>query len=198
MTSEPDRFDELSESFRKMVPFVTRIRVRPTLVKKRETRVVTVNRKDVPYEEEREFSGHELLFDLRSGKGIPASVVSEGTLLLLTLLTIFHTTDAPRLVLIDDVEQALHPWAQRALVEHFRELQRVRPSLQMILTTHSPYIVDELSPEEVWMIAESGDGGSAARCFADHPDIDRAKDILTTGEFWSAQNDEWILNPQSK
>jgi len=113
MTSEPERFEELSDAFRQLIPIVKRVRVRPAAVIKREKKIISVNRKDVAFDEDREFNGHELVFDLKSGKGIPASVVSEGTLLSLALLTIFHTTESPRLVLIDDTEQALHPRAQR-------------------------------------------------------------------------------------
>jgi predicted ATPase len=194
MTSEPERFAQLSEAFCRLIPFVKRIRVQPALVTKREPTIISVNRKELTVDQDREFSGHELLFDLRSGKGISASVVSEGTLLILALLTIFHTTDAPRLVLIDDVEQALHPWAQRGLVEQFRALQNARPALQLILTTHSPYIIDELKPEEVWMLAEDQTGGAVAKRFIDHPDLERAKGVLTTGEFWSSEGEEWIFS----
>jgi len=56
--------------------------------------------------------------------------------------------DPPRysLVLIDEVETSLHPRAQRRLIRDLAELCRVR-ELQMILTTHSPYVLGELPPE---------------------------------------------------
>ena len=53
--------------------------------------------------------------------------------------------DIPKysLVLIDEIESSLHPRAQRRLIrdlaERCRELQ-----LQIILTTHSPYVLEEL------------------------------------------------------
>lgn len=57
-------------------------------------------------------------------------------------------SDFPRygLVLIDEVETSLHPRAQRRLI---RDLARVarEQELQIILTTHSPYVLDELPPE---------------------------------------------------
>lgn len=56
--------------------------------------------------------------------------------------------DYPRygLVLIDEVETSLHPRAQRRLM---RDLARVarEQELQIVLTTHSPYVLDELPPE---------------------------------------------------
>jgi len=50
------------------------------------------------------------------------------------------------LVLIDEVETSLHPRAQRRLM---RDLARVarEQELQIILTTHSPYVLDELPAE---------------------------------------------------
>lgn len=47
------------------------------------------------------------------------------------------------LVLIDEIETSLHPRAQRRLLRDLAELCRLR-ELQIILTTHSPYILDEL------------------------------------------------------
>lgn len=56
--------------------------------------------------------------------------------------------DYPRygIVLIDEIETSLHPRAQRRLM---RDLARVARELelQIILTTHSPYVLDELPPE---------------------------------------------------
>lgn len=61
------------------------------------------------------------------------------------------------LVLIDEVETSLHPKAQRRLLRDLankcRELE-----LQIILTTHSPYILDELPPEARAYIMQVTDG----------------------------------------
>jgi predicted ATPase len=50
------------------------------------------------------------------------------------------------IVLIDEIETSLHPRAQRRLM---RDLARVarEQELQIVLTTHSPYVLDELPPE---------------------------------------------------
>jgi predicted ATPase len=57
-------------------------------------------------------------------------------------------TDIARysLVLIDEVETSLHPRAQRRLIRDLADLCRER-ELQVILTTHSPYVLEELPPE---------------------------------------------------
>lgn len=50
------------------------------------------------------------------------------------------------LVVIDEIETSLHPRAQRRLLRHLAELCRLK-EIQIILSTHSPYILDELPPE---------------------------------------------------
>lgn len=65
-------------------------------------------------------------------------------------------TDFPKygLVLIDEVESSLHPRAQRRLMNELAE--RCRESeAQVILTTHSPYVLDALPFEARLYILES-------------------------------------------
>ncbi len=66
--------------------------------------------------------------------------------------------DPPKfsLVLIDEVETSLHPRAQRRLLRGLADLCRER-ELQVILTTHSPYILAELPPEARCYILRNGD-----------------------------------------
>lgn len=65
--------------------------------------------------------------------------------------------DLPRygLVLIDEIESSLHPRAQRRLIRDLAEHCRER-EVQVILTTHSPYILEELPPAARNYILESG------------------------------------------
>jgi predicted ATPase len=55
--------------------------------------------------------------------------------------------DLPRygLVLIDEIESSLHPRAQRRLIRDLADHCRER-EVQIVLTTHSPYILEELPP----------------------------------------------------
>jgi predicted ATPase len=56
--------------------------------------------------------------------------------------------DLPKygLILIDEIESSLHPRAQRRLVRDLATVCRER-ELQIILTTHSPYVLEELPSE---------------------------------------------------
>jgi hypothetical protein len=67
------------------------------------------------------------------------------------------------------------------------------PDLQIVATTHSPYVVDEVPPEHVWVLALDAAGISRARRLTDHPDAKRRLKILTGGELWSAQDEStWV------
>jgi len=59
------------------------------------------------------------------------------------------------LLLIDEIETSLHPRAQRRLIRDLANLCRER-DLQIILTTHSPYVLEELPPEARSYILTSG------------------------------------------
>lgn len=49
------------------------------------------------------------------------------------------------LLVIDEVENSLHPQAQRRFIRYLLKLTRVK-KLQIILSTHSPFVLEELPP----------------------------------------------------
>ena len=59
------------------------------------------------------------------------------------------------LILIDEIETSLHPRAQRRLMRDLADWCRVH-ELQIILTTHSPYVLEELPPEARCYILTQG------------------------------------------
>jgi hypothetical protein len=65
-----------------------------------------------------------------------------------TTMAEFLQADLPKygLILIDEIETSLHPRSQRRLIRDLAERCRER-ELQIILTTHSPYVLDELPLE---------------------------------------------------
>ena len=61
------------------------------------------------------------------------------------------------LLLIDEIETSLHPRAQRRLIRDLAEMCRER-DMQIIVTTHSPYVLAEL-PLEARVYLMQGEGG---------------------------------------
>lgn len=62
---------------------------------------------------------------------------------ILDLFKLLQDIPEQSLLVIDEVENSLHPQAQRRFVRYLLELSR-RKKLQIILSTHSPYVLEEL------------------------------------------------------
>ena len=75
-----------------------------------------------------------------------------------TTITELIQADLPKygLILIDEIESSLHPRAQRRLIRDLADVARER-ELQIILTTHSPYILEELPENARMQIYKSGE-----------------------------------------
>lgn len=196
MTAEPDRFAHIISALKEVVPTVKRIRARPVSVTRIEQRTLTVENQTHGFDQRSTVMGQELIFDMKSGDGLPASAISEGTLLALAVLTFVYGDDEAEMIMIDDVDDGLHPKAQRDLIRQLRRIQETHPKLQILVSTHSPYVVDEFKAEDVWVFAPDKDGCAVTKRLSDHPDAKRALEVLTTGEFWSAEGEPWVLDDE--
>lgn len=140
--------------------------------------------------------GYELVFDMQGAEGIPARAVSDGTLLTLGLLTVLAVPHPPQLLLIDDLERGLHPRALGDLVQQLRRVQEQNPELQIVATSHSPYLLDFVEAEEVLLTSLDEDGYAAVRPLTDHPEYERWKGLMAPGEFWSTVGESWITKKE--
>jgi hypothetical protein len=138
------------------------------------------------------YQGYEVRLVLRGGGQVPAHAAGEGTLITLGLLTVLSREPVPRLVMIDELERGLHPKALGELVRQIRALMERFPDLQVIGTTHSPYLVDHFRPEEIRLTTTADDGSVLIGTLSEHPDFDRWKDEMKPGEFWSTVGEDWL------
>ncbi|HRI64002.1 MAG TPA: AAA family ATPase, partial [Polyangium sp.] len=160
-----------------------RVRIRPATVKQRAGNEVV---------------GSKIYFDFRGAPGVPAHCASEGTLITLALLTILHGPKRPNLILLDDFDQSLHPQAQMELVTLIKRLLDEFPDLQIVATTHSPYILDQLEPSDVHVFALRDDGTVATRPLSEHPEAAKMKGALTTGQLWTLDQERtWVIEGQT-
>ena len=192
MAADRPRFNDILKAVQSVVPTILDIRATRCPVTLNEPSSVTVNKREIPYYEERTVVGHQLRFDTSTGHDLPASSISDGTLYVLALATVLVTSGEVSLILIDDVESGLHPQAQRSLIQQIKELQKQHGGLQIILTTHSPYVIDELDADQVWLLHQQAEEGVAARKLSDHPRAKEALEVLTTGEFWTSEGESWV------
>ena len=189
----PDKFQLLQEMLIRIVPGVNKVGIKRAKAMVNRQRLIEVDGKSISYEESQEMSGQEVVLDMNTGERIPAHAISEGTILTLGLLTVLMNPKQPNLVLLDDVEQGLHPKAQRELIAVFKEIIQANRNLQIIFSTHSPYIVDELEPSQVHVLSNKNTGFTTSKRLDEHPDVEWAKQTLTTGEFWSAEGEDWVV-----
>jgi len=97
-------------------------------------------------------------------KPILAKFASDGTLKMLSYLTVLYDPDPPHLVGIEEPENHLHP---RILPELAEECRNASSLTQLMVTTHSPFFVNGLRPEEVWVLYRDENGYTQARRAAD-------------------------------
>ncbi len=183
---DDERFEIIEEAMRRLVPSLERVRIRPEAITgSSDGGIGGVTRQ-----------GSKIYLDFRGAKDVPADGASHGTLILLSLLTTLYGPTRPNLILIDDIEQAMHPRAQRELVQLLQDLI-MRPEfgdLQIVATTHSPYVLDLLDPSAVYGFALRDDGTVASKLLSEHPDAEKMKGSLTAGQLWSLDEERnWVL-----
>jgi predicted ATPase len=177
--------DRIEDEMRRIIPNVERVRIRQAQVQhpNRSGQIVV---------------GNKIFFDFRGAPGVPAHAASEGTLITLALLTILHGPNRPNVLLLDDFDQSLHPQAQMELVRLIKRLLDELPDVQIVATTHSPYVLDELDPRDIHAFALRDDGTVAVKCLAEHPDADKMKGALSAGQLWSLDPEKnWVLGKVS-
>jgi len=192
-TSQEETHAQIEQDLKTIVPLVKRVRVRPVPKTIKEKRTLAANGNTLTYDEDRQVIAHELIFDTGSGAGLPANLMSEGTLITLALLTLLHTSGAS-LFLLDDIEQGLHPLAQIKLMQMLNSFAE-QHNKQILLTTHSPYVVDKVNANNVWVMATDKEGISHCQQLSKAPNAEFGLKVLTTGEFLDAEGEEWVLNP---
>jgi len=78
-----------------------------------------------------------------------AKFASDGTLKMLSYLTVLYDPDPPLLIGIEEPENHLHPRLLPILAE---ECLQASNRSQMFVTTHSPFFVNGLQPENTWVL----------------------------------------------
>lgn len=76
--------------------------------------------------------------------GYWAEEVSEGVLYFLALLCIIYQPNPPKLLLLEEPEKGIHPRRIKEVMNFIFDLARLR-DIQIILTSHSPYVVDHFA-----------------------------------------------------
>ncbi|MBM4424934.1 MAG: ATPase [Chloroflexi bacterium] len=105
---------------------------------------------------------------------ILAKFASDGTLKMLSYLTVLYDPQPPQLVSVEEPENHLHPCL---LVELAEECRAASAHSQLMVTTHSPFFVNGLQPEETWILYRDEKGFTQAK---------RSSEIKGVNEFMAA------------
>ncbi|MHA2016308.1 MAG: AAA family ATPase, partial [Candidatus Thorarchaeota archaeon] len=124
-TGDDDLMEDLVSDLAKIVPDITKLEVRRW--------------------------GGFYAIRLLHGKGSDAvwfdmSMESDGTIRALALLTAIYTTPSGTLLALEEPELTIHPGATKVIAEALKE---AADRYQVIVTTHSPDLLDEFRPEDV-------------------------------------------------
>jgi predicted ATPase len=103
-----------------------------------------------------------------------ARFASDGTLKMLSYLTLLYDPDPPQFIGIEEPENFLHP---RLLPELAEECRAAAARTQLLVTTHSPFFLNSMRADEVRVLYRDAHG---------YTQIVRAQDIRGIPEFIAA------------
>lgn len=118
--------------------------------------------------------------ELQNGRSIGANLMSEGMLYFLAFLAVAHAHAAP-VLLVEEPENGLHPSRVGEVMDVLREVSKIT---QVILATHSPLVVNELTGDEVTIVVRDNVGGVRGTLLRDTPGFDQRSKVYAPGELW--------------
>lgn len=145
----PGRLEQIFEALRRRVPQIEKV-----LAKIMPDGRLLLQIKDAPF-----------------SYPVLARFASDGTLKMLAYLILLYDSTPPPFIGIEEPENFLHP---RLLPELAEECRKATDHTQLLVTTHSPFFLNGLRPEEVWVLWRDENGYTQTR---------RLKDIKSVLKF---------------
>ena len=109
--------------------------------------------------------------------------LSDGTLRIFGLLLSLYQSPPPSLMVIEEPEQTVHPGVLGMLADAFKEVSEVT---QVVVTTHSPHLVEHFAPEHIRVV--SMDNGLTHIAPIKHSQqMAVQRGLMSLGEFMAAE-----------
>lgn len=115
---------------------------------------------------------------------VPGWMLSSGTLRLLALLALLRHPKPPPLILIEEIENGLDPRSIHLVVEEMRNAV-LDGVTQIILTTHSPYLLDLLTLDHLVLVERGPDGPPRFRRPADDASLAKWAEEFAPGKLYT-------------
>jgi predicted ATPase len=189
---EPERFIALRRDFCEFFPQFRSVRIES---------VQALNRQysESGQHHAGQMIGKGIFFETIHGRPIRAQQSSDGAILFLGLLALIHSPEPPKLLLIEEPEKGVYPKRLEEVIRLIRRLHEApsgRAAPQIIMTTHSPYLLSSFQPDEVTlMVRRDGNGPVQARPLRDAPNIEQrlGQGDFYLGELWYNLSEEELF-----
>lgn len=115
-----------------------------------------------------------------------AQQMSDGTLKVFAYLLLLEDPSPPPFLCIEEPENGLYHKLLETLAHEFREhATGKKGGSQVFITTHQPYFVDALEPNEVWVLEKGVDGFATIRRASQDPIVrNMVAEGLPLGGLW--------------
>jgi predicted ATPase len=112
--------------------------------------------------------------------------MSDGTLKVFAYMLLLSDPSPHPFICIEEPENGVYNQLLETLATEFREHAGLKKNRsQLFITTHQPYFVDALNPEELWILKKEDDGYSVIYRASDVPiAIALVKEGFTLGKLW--------------
>jgi predicted ATPase len=134
----------------------------------------------------------ELVARLAGGdERVTADNLSQGTLYLLATLTLAHAPVPPTVVCLEEADRGVHPRMLREVrdalyrLSYPKDAGMERAPVQVVTTTHSPYLLDLFKdhPEEVVLASKAGNAATFMR-LSERTDLLELMKEASLGDLW--------------
>ncbi len=117
-----------------------------------------------------------------------AQQMSDGTLKVFAYLLLMNDPEPPPFICIEEPENGLYHKLLEILTLEFREHATAnKGGTQVFMTTHQPYLLNALNPDEVWILEKGEDGFATVRRGNKDPLIQNLVDEeIPLGGLWSS------------
>ncbi len=111
--------------------------------------------------------------------------MSDGTLKLFAYYLLLHEKNPRQLVFIEEPENGLYHHYLGDLAEEMRKNVGTGYSKQLFVTTHSPFFVNSLPPDDVWVLKKEQNGYSVAKRASEYQFVsDLTEEGVPVGDLW--------------
>ena len=114
--------------------------------------------------------------------------MSDGTLKLFAYYLLLHEKNPRQLVFIEEPENGLYHHYLGKLAEEMKKSVGSGYTKQLFVTTHSPFFVNALYPDDVWVLSKDETGFSTARRASEYEFVQElSEEGVVLGDMWYSQ-----------